>query len=291
MSAVDMHDSPIHSRVLSIGDAAYALACWRDPGGQRALYAAVQRSVESLLLALLCEESTSSHPFDQRDGQLQLVMFERVPDAERALAAFGFQEKEPSDLDETLRHIRGEASRAGRPVPDAPVQCFEASVAQSHDRAVRAAQSVATTKDRWGDRPGAPFRRLVHHLRARGVSLGPDHQSIRTLEDLFVSKRSGVIRWMPPPLFLALCDALAVVAAQAHEVRVEYAASDSAEDAVPPMIRVPSAEGFIYVPLGLHVLRWCIMPLRADEPVDSLADWLEHQFEAGSPSNNSRSDS
>jgi hypothetical protein len=89
-----------------------------------------------------------------------------------------------------------------------------------------------------------------------------------------------VVRLLPPLVFQALCDAVAVVAARALGKPIQWAESAPEEDGFvpPPLVRAKLSEGWVHVPVGLHLLRWCVMPLRRNERPESIVEWTVFQF-------------
>jgi hypothetical protein len=84
-------------------------------------------------------------------------------------------------------------------------------------------------------------------------------------------------------VFQALCDSVAVVAARALGKSIQWAESVSEEDDdffPPPLVRAKLSDGWTHVPVGLHLLRWCVMPLRPNERAESIVEWTVFQFGA-----------
>jgi hypothetical protein len=47
----------------------------------------------------------------------------------------------------------------------------------------------------------------------------------------------------------------------------------------PPLLRLALASGkHIHIPIGLHLVQWCLLPLQPGEEAASLADWVADQF-------------
>jgi hypothetical protein len=42
----------------------------------------------------------------------------------------------------------------------------------------------------------------------------------------------------------------------------------------------PKKGGTYVVPIGHHLVRWCVMPLEAGEAIPPLSAWLRDQFDA-----------
>ncbi|HEX5659511.1 MAG TPA: hypothetical protein VFX59_20085, partial [Polyangiales bacterium] len=48
--------------------------------------------------------------------------------------------------------------------------------------------------------------------------------------------------------------------------------------APPPVLLVERDGEAFHVPLGEHVLRWCVMPTVLGEEIPTLGAWAEHEF-------------
>ncbi|MFW6051868.1 MAG: hypothetical protein ACODAU_11880, partial [Myxococcota bacterium] len=281
---------PVHPRVLTVGDpegATMAAAVWEDPGGAAALHRGVRARVEAALLAAL-----SQPPRDRNEATwrwLRLALFADVPDAARALRAFGLERVEPAGggWRRVMAHLRHERTALDRPVPEEPVSHWQVRFGvpegergerlRTWDRelAEHAGDEV------WGAHPGAPFRRLAALFERDGLGrLEPTLEALDRLESELVLGETGVLRWIPPQVFQALCDGVAVVAQVALGRRAEWALCepDAHGLAPPPLVRVHRKDGgHEHVPLGLALLRWCIMPLQPGEHPDPLRAWATHQ--------------
>jgi hypothetical protein len=288
-------ETAVHPRVLrlpwdspgnSSGDAHYAqlFVVWRDPGGPRALHGALRPIVEASLLMDLCrvgETRTLGALFGMR-----LVLFEAVAGSDEALAAFGFAR---ASLDEDSRrsiaHARGEASVLGREVPDDCWAVYSAD-ARTTPTALALEEALAphVAGQVFGQEPGTLVSALDAARRERGLGtlFPPGAEALAALDLLehdLVADEEGVIRWIPPSCFLALCDAIAVVAArEGHEVAWAECEPDPDGIAPPPMIRVTTSDGHAHVPLGLELLRWCVMPRRLGEVIPPLRVWLHDRL-------------
>ena len=122
---------------------------------------------------------------------------------------------------------------------------------------------------------------VLYELGFSGVE--PTRAGIERLESILVQDTTDVIRWMDPSCFQALCDLIAVAAHNTWGANVEWAVCEPDADtglAPPPLVRVykhrDRSSG--HVPLGEHILRWCMMPQRAGEDIPTLGAWAEHEF-------------
>ncbi len=296
---------PIHARVLEVQEAegaALFLTCWRNPGGAPSLHAGLRPRVEAALLSELCRPVAEVAAAGRELRYLRVSLFEDVGgDLSAALRAFGLRElpmaevRDAAGWREAFAHLRGEAQRTGHRIPDEPQRAFEADIllpGQSAGvRAPLTEQVMAlelALRERMGDavfgqRPGA-FYALLVKLAAEHLSVPlpsePTCDYLSTLEAVLVQLRPGPIRWLPPAIFQCLCDVLAVIAAREFQKRVEWAPSDPDEYGLcpPPMVRVHLDGEWVHIPLGAHLLRWCVMPLQPGEVVPPLSDWVLDQF-------------
>jgi len=277
---------PVHARVLE-----------SHAGGVRALVFASFEAKDALALhraarprveaALLAELSCPPHRAPEFGlGALRFHLFHTLPDAQAALAAFGFEPLTSVEgLGEEIAHLRGEAQRTGLVFDGDPEVSFVARVAPAGLDDVEAALRFAVGKEVFGEKPGAFARRLGHVLaEKRGLpAFAPTYDGLVRLERALFPESYGTLRLLPHTTFQALCDAVAVVAVEAGRAKVEWAESRPDEDtdlAPPPLVRVRSRDGWIHLPLGLHLLRWCVMPRRKDEDVPPLSAWLRDQLSA-----------
>jgi hypothetical protein len=286
---------PVHTRVLTVPDpegATIALAVWEAPGSAPALHQALRTRLEAALLATLSRPATD-HREDDAWAWLRLAAFDRIPsDHLPALAPFAL--REVSDLHgggwrRTLAHVRHEKSTVERELPEDPVTAFQAPIALPAGppgerlRAWEAALAAETGEELWGEQPGAPFRRLAQLMESAGLGRpNADPAGLHALEAAIVQREAGVIRWIPPLVFQALCDAVAVVASVHHGAPVQWACCEPGPDdlASPPLLRAARDGSHVHIPVGLALLRWCIMPLKEGESPDTLAAWVADQFGA-----------
>ncbi len=288
--------SPLHGRLLEVPEAegtAMVLACWSDPGGAEALHAELRRRVEAALLSELSRPAADLASFERRITRLRFVCFPRFEwDLKSALSAFGFEPTEPEsrDLRETLAHLRGEAQRVGASIEDSPDSAWDALAAlPDGDRGswvmeVERELIRRAGEECWGQRPGGPFGRLAQLLEERSdETLEPDSASLDALEARIVQRAPGSLRWIPPMLFQALCDMVAAVAVKEHGAEVQWAecTPDESGFVPPPMIRAKESSGWVHIPLGMHLLRWCVMPVMPGESIPSVAEWARDQFGEG----------
>ncbi|HJL00073.1 MAG TPA: hypothetical protein RMH85_32965 [Polyangiaceae bacterium LLY-WYZ-15_(1-7)] len=285
---------PAHPRVvtLPLGEERFAwgLVLWSDPGGPEALHAAIRPLVEGALLAELTRAPAALKEDPSHPERLRLVAFAEVPRMDEALRAFGLRRAAADPLgDELARHARGEASAQGWPVPDEVASHWEVELRGQdlHELEQRLRQHA--DDEVFGARPGAFFGRLNAAREGMGREpLPPTLAGLERLEEELVLRRPpppsagapGPLRWIPPLCFQGLCDAVAVVAATELGRTVQWAPSEPDEDGFtpPPLVRARLDGDWVHVPLGAHLLGWCVMPLQPGEVVPPLAEWVLDQF-------------
>lgn len=283
----DLGKSPIHGRVLETPGpegTTLVLCCWSDPGGAPALFSQLKPVLEATLLAELSEPARDRRPANERVARICLVCFEDIADVPAAVKNFGFRavETKGEHVDATVAQLRGEAARTGRPVPDEPSSVWQADVAAGPDAEAWADTLAGVLEDEvFGQTPGLLFQRLGQLLASadRGA-LKPTLGGLDLVEENLVRREPAVLRWIPPVLFQALCDTVGVVAKEARGRVVQWAVSEPDDDglAPPPLFRVREGSSWIHIPIGLHLLRWCVMPLADGEAVPRLSEWLTDQF-------------
>lgn len=237
--------------------------------------------------ALLAELSTLPYlVFEKPLRALHLHLFEEPAfDPLPALKAFGFEPYTPGDESrDELARLRAEAQRVGRSFDDLPARSYRA-VAADHalemiDRELR----HLLDKEVFGERPGAMIAKLSGvMMRRRDLpAFEADAASLDRLEAALFPRAFGQLRMIPPAIFQAFADGVAVTAHRTHGAHVEWAEVHRDEEALPdpPLVRARRGEeDWVHLPLGLHLIRWCVMPREADEEIPSVSEWLRDQFE------------
>jgi len=280
--APHLPDVPVHPRVLTLPGpegASLLFVLWRDPGGAQALHESLRPMIEAALLSELSRppEGAMEVPL----AALRLLSFGHVEGAEAAVAAFGMRSV---PLDASWRDVvakaRGEASVVGREVPDEPTAGFvgPAEMTPTASR-LEAALRERCGDEVWGARPGAFFARAVELLERTG-DWGPNLDAVDAFAANVVPTSTGCIRWIPPMCFQALCDAVALAAAEDLGVKIAWAEGTPDDDglAPPPLVAMETAGDPRYLPVGEELLRWCVMPLREGETVPPLSAWVRDRF-------------
>ncbi len=288
---------PVHGRILeqpltqgatmvaestgaTLAPVAFVIVVWRDPGGKVALHNALRSAIESTLLGELSRTPAElTEEEGRRPAMLRVVLFDAVEGSEEALRAFGLR-RVSGEL-EGLAHIRGEASREGFEV-DEPTEVFEAPFAFTTDAHLLDEALRSRLGDRvFGSEPGALFAALNHVLAAMSLpTLAPVGDALDALEGLAIADVEEQIRWVPPTLFQALCDAVGVCAVKERNRTVQWAPSEPDEDgfAPAPMVRLREGAAWAHVPLGRDLMRWLVMPRAKGEAIPPLSQWFQDRF-------------
>lgn len=296
---VPLPRTPLHQRVLQVpragaeGAFEWVLVLWEDPGGARALHQALQRLVEATLLAELSRPASDHQAMERTPTALRLVQLANVDGpVDAAVRPFGFQRDEPDPawLDERMGALRTEAQATGRDPsalePGAVRAVWTARVEEPAGLLgdqLRAMHTLMTDRygGVWGEQPGWPSRLLAELLqRFFSEKIEPTVDGLQTAELVLVQRQTGVIRWLRPLLWQALCDLVGVVTASAFGEPVQWAVCTPEPGGFvpPPLFRIEGPSEATHVPIGLHVLRWCVMPLQPGEDVPPLAQWIESQY-------------
>lgn len=282
----------VHPRVLETSTAAgreWLLLVWDDPGGPRALHEQVQALVEATLLAELSRSPATIRAAGERvfDGVRLLCWADTPWDIAPSLRAFGFVLDDSEPGDDVDAAVAAEAERAGRTLPAGPVSSWRATIRHPSGALGEKLNEVARIMadrmgdDVWGQNPGGPSHLFATYVATTfGEKIRPDLDGLRAIDLLLVQREAGVIRWIPPMAFQALCDFIPVVAASRYEAPVGWAVSEELGDgfAHPPLFRVDDGEGGTHIPIGHHVLRWWMMPLAEADDVPTIAEWVQDQF-------------
>jgi hypothetical protein len=283
---------PVHPRIVrpSLPDGTHGivLLSFRKAESLRAFHAALKPMVEAALLSELCTPRSLLKAAYTRLSELTLLMFETQPfELGPALAPFGLElmELTAHESAQTLALARREGQTLSEAVPEEPVAAYRVRAARPEnplaDRLHEALLAYGP-EGAFGREPGLLARTAADWLATQAdfAGVAPTREGIERLESLVLPRRAGALRWLEPLMFQALCDLVAVHAASQPHLRVEWGVSepDAQGIAPPPVLRVQRDDDTFHVPLGEHVLRWCVMPQRAGEDVPTLGAWAEHEF-------------
>lgn len=255
----------------------WVLSVLNDPGSPGALHHQVGHLVEASLVSALSAPRADEAAMRRDLKRLRLLLFAPIEHPAPAITAFGFGPETPAGehWQEIYAEIAG-PDRTPHSTFAAAVDPFGAALGAEILRLERAL--LDDTREVWGEDPGQPSARLLHLMQdLSGQTFRSDLATIDAAEALLVSSKPACIRWIPPLVFQALCDLIGVVAQRALGAEVEWAVSEPEPDGFvpPPTFRVA---GTTHVPIALHLLRWCIMPLRPGEKVPPISEWMRDQF-------------
>lgn len=285
--ALPVHPRVVHARAPG-GARTIVLASFAPATNVRALHAALKPLIEAALLAELSRPASELDDEHDRVVALELYTFAAQPfDVAPALSPFALV---PASLDDPDAHralalLRREAQQVEGTIPDEAIARHRATFASArHPLAAQLAQRLRTSgpKEAWGVKPGLLARSAADALSALGhAGVEPSQRGIERLEQVVLAREPRTIRWIDPLLFQALCDLVAVRGASSPSISVQWGVCEPDEEtqlAPPPVLRVERDGDSFHVPLGEHVLRWCVMPAGPSEDIPSLGAWAEHEF-------------
>jgi hypothetical protein len=287
-AALPVHPRVVHARSPG-GERTIVLASFAPAVSARAFHAALKPLVEATMLSELSRAASELE--DEGEDQLaalELYAFAPSPfDARPALSPFGLTSAALDDAgaQRALALLRHETRLIDGAVSEEACARYRAPFARSaHPLAAPLASKLLAhaPKSAWGVEPGALARTCADQLAALGYDgVEPTRVGIEKLEQVVVATDHGVLRWMAPLLFQALCDLVAVAATVTYGRDVQWGVCEPDEEgglAPPPVLRVERDGDTFHVPLGEHVLRWCVMPTVRGEEIPTLGAWTEHEF-------------
>ena len=279
----------VHPKVVRAirEDGSYSLvfASFASAANLRAFHGALKPLVEAALLVELCRPARELREQSARLTTLEFLVFaESTFDLTPALRPFGFARAElhTHESAKPLALMRREAQLVEGTLPDEPLARFSARVSHASKVDAKAvhAELLARVNSVFGEQPGALARALAESLQGQG-QIEPTRAGIEAVESALVQQDPFVVRFVPPLAFQGLCDLVAVAAHGTWGREVEWGVCEPDPDtglAPPPVLRVTRDGESFHVPLGEHVLRWCVMPLSPGESVPTLGAWAEHEF-------------
>lgn len=286
--------SALHPRILELGEDegdAWVLAMWTDPGSARGAHEQIRKLIEATLLANLTRAAASGEAIDRVPSKLRLFVFTTVKEnLATAIRLFGFSLDDDIDIDDqALQTLRNEGIESGWDVPEQPVSCWTSTLRQP---ATDGPQELVTVHQRlrelinddcWGSNPGAFSHNMALLLQQEmGVEIQPTLRGLNALEELLAQRDvRNRIRWIPAMLFQALADFVGVVIQQTYHHKVEWALCEPESDGFgpPPVFRITYDDGSSeHLNIGMHLLRWCIMPILDGEELPRLSEWLDSEF-------------
>jgi hypothetical protein len=287
LRALPVHPRVVHARAPN-GDRTVVVASFASPSNVRGFHAALKPLLEAALLAELSRPAGELIEDDSRLSGLELYTFAEAPfDLRPAVSPFALEQ---ASLDHPSAHaalalLRHEAQRVDPKPPEEATARYVAPFARAtHALSGPLARKLrdAAPKDAWGTQPGVLARMCADQLHALGYpGVEPTREGIERLEAVIVPEAPGALRWIEPLLFQALCDLIAVAGTVTWERPIQWGVCEPDPDtqlAPPPVLLVERDGDAFHLPLGEHVLRWCVMPTRLGEAIPSLGAWAEHEF-------------
>lgn len=285
--ALPVHPRVVHARAPG-GERSIVLASFAEPASVRALHAALKPLIEAALLAELSRPCSELVEDPSPLVALELYVF-RAPtfDLSAMLSLFGLK---PALLDDASAHgalalLRRESQFVEGDVPEEAVARYRAIFVRStHPLVQKLARGMRELAPRepWGEKPGALARACADQLSSLGYpAIEPTRQGIERLEAVLVPSEHGVVRWIDPLLYQALCDLVAVAATVTFGRSVQWGVCEPDHEtklAPPPVLLAERDGDSFHVPLGEHVLGWCVMPRFESETIPTLGAWAEHEF-------------
>jgi hypothetical protein len=272
--------SLVHGRVLeaALDDAtAWVLASFDAAPDAASLHRALKERLEALFLSELSRSAASFREHGRkRFEKIWFATFAPLPShADRALAPFALS---PGDVRLiAFRRALAALRHEGGAGVDEPSALFEATIEndrsldEPHDALARALGDHV-----FGVRPRHSFDAAL-----RCLDITPRRDLLETLsllERRVVSSTRGVVRFVPPLFFQAMADG-AAAAVHALGREVQWAESHDDEGLfAPPLFRFRDASGWAHVPIGVELLRWCVMPLGSSEGVPPFTEWVAGTF-------------
>lgn len=299
LGSLSSSDSPlpqeaIHTRVLELGPEegdAWVIAMWSDPGELPEIRWQVQRLLEATLLANLSRAAESGEALDRVPSQVRFLAFSTTQDnLATALKPFGFRLDNTFAFEgDALEALRQEGMEMGWPVPEQPISSWTVPLQQPTSDGREGLVTIHKElrerihKDCWGSNPGA-FSRYAGLLMRRelDVDIQPTLKGLDRFEDkVVIHNARNCIRWIPAMLFQALADLIGVTIDQVYGHKVEWALCEPEDNGYgpPPVFRITYADGReTHLSIGMHLLRWCVMPILEGEEVPRLSEWLQSEF-------------
>jgi hypothetical protein len=285
--------APIHPRLLEMADdptdAQWVMLWWGDLPSEPLLFRQLAKLVEATLLAELSRTPEQRRGRNPRYTGLHLLQLtETRLDTTKPLRPFAFApHADRTTAQAWMPMVDREAKRTGVAIPSEPITHFSVQIQHpAGELGAKLEQVEAMLRDRladeiWGNTPGVPSRLAATFIEeVFHTKIPPTLDGLRTLEMLLVSTQTGVIRWIPPMLFQALCDFIGVLGQTLFDRDIAWALCEPDGDfCTPPLLRLALASGkHIHIPIGLHLVQWCLLPLQPGEEAASLADWVADQF-------------
>jgi len=219
----------------------------------------------------------------------RIALFE-IPNREtsRGLAQLGFKPG-PYVAEQFLGRmliLGEEAASAGWNIPKDPASIWFAPILRPAAELeyimnqLDESLSEEFAENAWGERPGNPGRRLLEQLRYHfSVDIEPNLEGLKTVGLLLLDHRPGALRWLPPAVFMALCDLIGVAIQHSRGCEVGWAAPAKLGDfPAPPSLQIKTRESVQILPIASALVEWAVMPLLpGNTPI--LADLVEEALD------------
>jgi hypothetical protein len=169
--------------------------------------------------------------------------------------------------------LKQQAAESGWSIPENPVALWYLPVHQpeAQMRTIIAKMDDVLTgvleDTPWGESPGAPSKRMAELVRYHfGVEIEPTLEGLKTLDLLLLDHRADGLRWVPPGIFMALCDFIGVVIQHTQNMQVGWALPEPVgEFPPPPVFRLRNPAGLWMLSIGTLLTEWAIMPVAASQ--------------------------
>lgn len=169
--------------------------------------------------------------------------------------------------------LKQQGIEAGWSLPENPVALWYLTVHQPEAQMRSIIEKMDATltdvleETPWGEVPGAPSKRMAELVRYHfGVEIEPTLEGLRTLDLLLLDHRPDGLRWVPPGIFMALCDFIGVVLQHTQNMQVGWALPEPVgEFPPPPVFRIRNPEGLWMLSIGTLLTEWAIMPQTESE--------------------------
>lgn len=255
-------------------------AIWAQPDG-----AQISKEFRKLLKVTQMVHVCDLEAERRRYTGARIALFE-VPNREtsRGLAQLGFKPA-PYVAEQFLGRmliLGEEAASAGWSIPKDPASIWFAPIMRPapelEEIMVQLDQALTEefAQSAWGVNPGNPGRRLSEQLRYHfGVDIEPNMEGLKTVGLLLFDHRPGALRWLPPAVFMALCDLIGVAIQHSRGCEVGWAAPAKLGDfPAPPSLQIKTRASVHILPIASALVEWSVMPLMpGNTPL--LADLVE----------------
>ena len=283
-----LEKTALHPRVLEVEleeHMEWALAAWEDPG-QLELLTDVRRLLEGTLLSEMSQPASREDLLDRNFQAVELLVFDELFGETRfGLEQMGFEtaEYQSDRYTERMEAWSEEAREVGHDVgtkPESvwrgefsrPDSTIDGKLGRIHRDIRRSLRGQV-----WGEQPGAPSKALAEQFRQHfNTTVTPTPEGLDSFELFLVQEAGDYVRWVRPLLFQGLCDFVGVVLQVHYGFQVDWAVCEAREHGFvpPPLFRLRQGGETHTFAVGLHVVRWAMMP-GSTEDAGSIRSELE----------------